>query len=55
MLIIGDLEMVNCTESFIHRRQMLPQEPPNKQDLQQTHIKTQLLMHAKHENHHRIT
>ena len=37
MLIIADLEIVNCTEIFIHRRQMLPQEPPIKQDPQQTH------------------
>ena len=55
MLHMGDLEIVNCTEIFIHRRQMLPQEPPIKQDLQQTHTKTQLHMHAKHENYHRIT
>ena len=55
MLNIGDLKIVNCTEIFIYRRQMLPQEPPIKQDLQQTHTKTQLLMHAKHESHHRIT
>ena len=55
MLNIGDLKIVNCIEIFIHRRQMLPQEPPIKQDFQQTHTKTQLLMHAKHENHHRIT
>ena len=34
---------------------MLPQEPPNKQGLQQTDTKTHLLMHAKHENHDRIT
>ena len=46
MLNIGDLKIVNCTEIFIHRRQMLPQEPPIKQDLQQTHTKTQLHMHA---------
>ena len=46
MLNIGDLKIVNCTEIFIHRRQMLPQEPPIKQDLQQTHTKTQLSTHA---------
>ena len=34
---------------------MLPQEPPNKQGLKQTDTTTQLLMHAKHENHRRIT
>ena len=58
MLNIGDFEIVNCAEMFIHRREMLPQGPPIKQNLQQTHTKdtkAQLLIHAKHENHHRIT
>ena len=34
--------------------QMLPQDPPATQDLQQTHAQAQLLMHAKHEIHYRI-
>ena len=37
MLNFGDLEIVNGTEIFIHRRQMLPQEPPIKQDLPNRH------------------
>ena len=55
MLNIEDLEIVNCTDIFIHRRPLLSQEPPIEQDLQQTHTKIQLLMNSKHENHYRNT
>ena len=40
---------------FVYYRQMLSQDPPATQDLQQTNAKAQLLMHAKHEAYNHIT
>ena len=34
---------------------MLPENPPITQDLQPSHTKAKLLLHAKHENHHLVT